>query len=451
MSSEAANQRSKRQADRVRKKMAEDPKYAKEVRDDWAKSRRRSRAQANARTTESKPTPWEFSKEDQLHWAIDEFTKLSKTHANRKYGLEVFKRLLESKDWEFGDKFDLEFAVTPTPVHILRDVEVMERRGWEIKERERRGMMEEEHTPTQRHSRKRNPSAVSMERSESIKSVVDDMMAKRLPSGAVRYRDSLLDYHDDDFGCDAFIRGWMTLADDPGANVSDPRVRPLSIFSVEGSAKGMKECITFLPVAMNQPNVYVRLDSDGQPFMESIMTPAGHITCPHIDHCGVGSAIVEVLGVKVVFAWAPNLNNLRWMAQRHMVTRPKDLLEAVENMSELRVWVLFRGEGIYIDPGVPHAVISINNSAVSGWDYVDSNWLDDNTVKMRMGWEHDLMRDRKAQDIPFFESIEEIARLHRDQMDLWAQAKEHLSRKLGWIENFLKDIESALNEVLLDE
>lgn len=70
---------------------------------------------------------------------------------------------------------------------------------------------------------------------------------------------------------------------------------------------------------------------------------------------------------------------------------------------------------------------------------------------MRMGWEHDLMRDRKAQDIPFFESIEEIARLHRDQMDLWAQAKEHLSRKLGWIENFLKDIESALNEVLLDE
>ena len=44
---------------------------------------------------------------------------------------------MDSEDWEFGDKFDLEFAATPTPVHILRDVEVMERRGWEIKETER--------------------------------------------------------------------------------------------------------------------------------------------------------------------------------------------------------------------------------------------------------------------------------------------------------------------------
>ena len=92
---------------------------------------------------------------------------------------------MDSEDWEFGDKFDLEFAATPTPVHILRDVEVMERRGWEIKETERGIMTEDEPNPSRSHSRKKNNSAVSMERTDSIKSVVDDMMAKRLPSGAV--------------------------------------------------------------------------------------------------------------------------------------------------------------------------------------------------------------------------------------------------------------------------
>ena len=39
--------------------------------------------------------PRENSKEEQLYWAIDEFSKLSKTHGNRKYGLEVFERLME--------------------------------------------------------------------------------------------------------------------------------------------------------------------------------------------------------------------------------------------------------------------------------------------------------------------------------------------------------------------
>ena len=74
--------------------MAKDPIYAKKIRDDWAKRKRRSR-QAVPRTPNSKPTPHEYSKEEQLYWAIDEFSKLSKTHGNRKYGLEVFERLME--------------------------------------------------------------------------------------------------------------------------------------------------------------------------------------------------------------------------------------------------------------------------------------------------------------------------------------------------------------------
>jgi len=147
----------------------------------------------------------------------------------------------------------------------------------------------------------------------------------------------------------------------------------------------MKECITSLPVEMSPPNVYVKPNSDGQPWIESIMTPAGHITGPHIDHCGNGSGVLEVLGVKVVFSWAPNPNNLRWMAQRHMVTRVKDLLEGREDMTKLTVSVLFPGEGVRIDPAMPHAVISINNSAVTGWDYFDSNWIDD-TIELYVLW-----------------------------------------------------------------
>ena len=142
---------------------------------------------------------------------------------------------------------------------------------------------------------------------------------------------------------------------------------------------------------------------------------------------------------------------VEYLICRSLVTRPKDLVEAIENMTGLRVSVLFRGEGIYIGPGVPHAVISINNSAISGWDYVDSNWIDDDTVRMRMGWEHDLMRDRKTQEVPFFESIGEISRLHRDQMDLWTQAKGHLPAKVRQIDNFLKTVENDLNKVLSDE
>ena len=78
----------------------------------------------------------------------------------------------------------------------------------------------------------------------------------------------------------------------------------------------------------------------------------------------------------------------------------------------MKVLILFYEEGIYISPGFPHAVISINNSTVSGWAYVDSNWIDDNTVRIRMGWEHEIERLRRSH------SLRVSGHLHRNQMDL---------------------------------
>src|SRR5438477_9332589 len=64
------NMSSNRQVIRIKEKMAKDPIYAKRIRNDWAKRKRRSR-QAVPRAPNSKPTPREYSKEEQLYWAID--------------------------------------------------------------------------------------------------------------------------------------------------------------------------------------------------------------------------------------------------------------------------------------------------------------------------------------------------------------------------------------------
>ena len=89
----------------------------------------------------------------------------------------MFDRLLDSEDSKFSERFDLKFAATPTPVHILRDGEVMERKRWEEKEKPRRRTPDEGLATSRVESRKRKPSAVPTEWIDSVKSVVDDMMS----------------------------------------------------------------------------------------------------------------------------------------------------------------------------------------------------------------------------------------------------------------------------------
>ena len=55
--------------------------------------------------------------------------------------------------------------------------------------------------------------------------------------------------------------------------------------------------------------------------------------------------------------------------------------------------------GVKMDPGALHAVLSHNNSAIAGWDYVDADWLKATSTPMPMVksaglWEAQILRKR---------------------------------------------------------
>jgi hypothetical protein len=63
----------------------------------------------------------------------------------------------------------------------------------------------------------------------------------------------------------------------------------------------------------------------------------------------------------------------------------------------------FPRQGVWMDPGMLHAVMAVTCSCVTGWKFVDMKRIeDDDCVRRIMNWELELLRRRKKNpDGPF--------------------------------------------------
>jgi len=57
--------------------------------------------------------------------------------------------------------------------------------------------------------------------------------------------------------------------------------------------------------------------------------------------------------------------------------------------------VLKARQTVKFEPGMIHAVMSPNNSAIAGWDYVKGEWLEAEHVQRQMLWEAGLGKQQK--------------------------------------------------------
>lgn len=255
--------------------------------------------------------------------------------------------------------------------------------------------------------------------------VIRDLFAQQKP----RYRNQLLDVDDDKaLFCD-FVAGWVALAHDPAAEVTDISQTPYSASDIPSSELGLEACGIQRPEIFKDADICVRpidfSDGSSKPRLTITLSPVGSITDPHIDGTGSGLLLVQLFGTKVLFTWPASSENLKWMEDRHGIKRgPLKLFQAIGEMSQMCVTVLTANKSVELAPGMIHAVMSPNNSAIAGWDFVNARWLVSGDVQRQMLWEADLA---KKQQEGLLGERYNLRRYLSDDIELW----DLLSRRQG--------------------
>jgi hypothetical protein len=294
---------------------------------------------------------------------VSTWKALSLTNPHRKLGLEILDRL---QQLQFGSlpTGNLAFSSSLSPAHIIRDLYVQQK---------------------------------------------------------PRYRNQLLDIDEDKaLFCD-FVAGWVALAHDPAADVTDVSQTPYAASDIPASDQGLEACGIQRPDIFNDMDICVRpidlTDEFSKPRLTTTLSPAGSITDPHIDGTGSGLLLLQLFGTKILFTWPASSENLKWMNDRHGIKKgPLKLLQAIDELTEMCVNVLNAHESVELAPGMIHAVMSPNNSAIAGWDFVNARWLLSKDVERQMLWESGLAK--KQQDGILGERYNLRHYLH-DDVDLW--------------------------------
>ena len=255
--------------------------------------------------------------------------------------------------------------------------------------------------------------------------VIRDLHAQPRP----RYRNQILDVDDDvALFCD-FVAGWVALANDPGVDVTDICHTPFASSDIPATQQGLLGCGIQYPKIFEDSDICIHpVDSAGdlrKYRLTTTISPAGSITDPHIDGTGSGLVLLELFGTKVLFTWPASNENLNWMNDQHGVKRgPLKLLQAIVEMSEMCVNVLTANMSVELTPGMIHAVISPNNSAIAGWDFINGRWLLSGDVQRQMLWEVALAKKQKA---GLLDERYDLEHYLNEDLELWSL----LSRRAG--------------------
>ena len=174
---------------------------------------------------------------------------------------------------------------------------------------------------------------------------------------------------------------------------------------MKASKNGLLSCGIKLPECLRHSDIYVSPVGNGDelplenwsndPLFHVIMTPAATISDIHDDSMLSASFLVQIYGEKILFTWPASETNRKFFSECHGTKHGLKLREAIEKMTDgFRVTILYPGFGVKIDPGMIHAVVSISNSVIGCWEFVDAKWLKDSPIEGSSEWELNLFKNR---------------------------------------------------------
>jgi hypothetical protein len=215
-----------------------------------------------------------------------------------------------------------------------------------------------------------------------------------------RYRNQFRDVDVDGLPFYDFVAGWVALAQDAGADVTDAVQIPYSASDILALPDGLGRCGFGPPEPLCRPNIIIRPNEDPNsnsgPKLTTTLSPIGSISDPHIDGCGTGLFLVQLFGEKLLFTWPASTHNLQWMEDRHGIKRgPLKLLDALDELSGMSVNMLHKFESVELEPGMIHAVMSLSPSAIAGWDFANILWLENSDLKRQMLWEAGMAKKQR--------------------------------------------------------
>ena len=272
--------------------------------------------------------------------------------------------------------------------------------------------------------------------------VIRDLSEQHQP----RYRNQLVDEDDDDATFCDFVAGWTALAHDSAADVTDLSQVPFAASDIPASQRGLHSCGIQRPKFFDDEDICVRPvnfgDLNSEPKLTTTISPAGSITDPHIDGTGSGLFLVQLFGTKLLFTWPASSENLQWMDDRHGIKKgPLKLLKAIDEMSGMHVTPLTAHQSVELAPGMIHAVMSPNNSAIAGWDFVNATWLESHNVQRQMLWEAGLAKRQKD---GLLSSRYNISRYLSDDLALWNSLRKRQGAHKEKIQALLELIQAAM-------
>jgi hypothetical protein len=194
------------------------------------------------------------------------------------------------------------------------------------------------------------------------------------------------------------------LAQNAGADVTDGVQTPYSASDILALPDGLGRCGLEPPEPLCHPNIIVRPNespnSNSGPKLTTTISPIGSISDPHIDGCGTGLFLVQLFGEKLLLTWPASAHNLQWMEDRHGIKRgPLKLLDAIDELTGMSVNLLHKFESVELEPGMIHAVMSLSPSAIAGWDFANTSWLNNSDLARQMLWEAGMAKRQKLGDL----------------------------------------------------
>ena len=230
-------------------------------------------------------------------------------------------------------------------------------------------------------------------------------------------------------------------------------------FDFSITVNDLLNCDIQLPKHLKQEEVFVSSiaqdstlfddNCDDPPYFSTIATPAGTITDMHDDCILTASALIIVLGEKLLFTWPNTPDNREYYKNHHGTQNSFALLQAIDRMTRLKATMLRKKEGVIMKRGMIHAVLSPVNSAVSGWVFVDSKWLEEGheAILSDMNWELDLFEKREQHPVSIDQSSTSMIDVLHYGVNMWKCVYKRMKIKNRRAEKLIEE----MNRLVLKE
>lgn len=249
-----------------------------------------------------------------------------------------------------------------------------------------------------------------------------------------------------------FIIAWNAMGEDMSQNPAGRKFTPYSALMVPSNNKqrGLGAAIGSTPSVLSRASVWVKRGNDGWPDMNTAVTPAGSITSLHEDGKGAGQILVVMYGWKVLMWWEDSDELREKYRPYHATTKGDMIVAAVRNWPGLKWACMGPRDYIEMKPGCIHAVITPVNSAISGWAFIQPEWVTDGTLRSGMNEELSILWERIEARSEDDDNLEACIGVVEGELEKWRDWKRRgaLERDVSQqLQLLIKDVEKELTEV----